>query len=98
MLFSGDEAMKKTSVLSGGERVRFMLARTVLRSHQAERRSIDYAFKKFFVTSPDLLIDFPNAVFHQFDNFRIESLSIQNPELPGEAIDDNDGRYRIPLH
>ena len=30
MLFSGDEAMKKTSVLSGGERVRCMLARMML--------------------------------------------------------------------
>jgi ATPase subunit of ABC transporter with duplicated ATPase domains len=30
MLFSGEEAMKKTSVLSGGERVRCMLARMML--------------------------------------------------------------------
>jgi ATPase subunit of ABC transporter with duplicated ATPase domains len=30
MLFSGDEAMKKTTVLSGGERVRCMLARMML--------------------------------------------------------------------
>ncbi len=30
MLFSGDEAMKKTSVLSGGERVRCMLAKMML--------------------------------------------------------------------
>lgn len=30
MLFSGDEALKKTSVLSGGERVRCMLARMML--------------------------------------------------------------------
>ncbi|MFA7061718.1 MAG: ATP-binding cassette domain-containing protein [Pedobacter sp.] len=30
MLFSGDEAMKKTSVLSGGERVRCMLSRMML--------------------------------------------------------------------
>jgi ATPase subunit of ABC transporter with duplicated ATPase domains len=30
MLFSGDEAMKKTKVLSGGERVRCMLARMML--------------------------------------------------------------------
>jgi len=30
MLFSGDEATKKTSVLSGGERVRCMLARMML--------------------------------------------------------------------
>lgn len=30
MLFSGDEAMKKTSVLSGGEKVRCMLARMML--------------------------------------------------------------------
>jgi ATPase subunit of ABC transporter with duplicated ATPase domains len=32
MLFSGDEALKKTSVLSGGERVRCMLARMMLSS------------------------------------------------------------------
>ncbi len=58
--------------------------------HDSYRLSltIDYAFKKFFVTRPDLLIDFLNAVFHKIDNFIIESLSIQNPELPGEAIDD----------
>ncbi len=30
MLFSGDEATKKTSVLSGGERVRCMLSRMML--------------------------------------------------------------------
>jgi len=30
MLFSGEEAIKKTSVLSGGERVRCMLSRTML--------------------------------------------------------------------
>ena len=30
MLFSGDEALKKTSVLSGGERVRCMLSRMML--------------------------------------------------------------------
>ena len=30
MLFSGDEATKKTKVLSGGERVRCMLARMML--------------------------------------------------------------------
>jgi len=30
MLFSGDEALKKTSVLSGGERVRCMIARMML--------------------------------------------------------------------
>jgi ATPase subunit of ABC transporter with duplicated ATPase domains len=30
MLFSGEEAMKKTSVLSGGERVRCMLSRMML--------------------------------------------------------------------
>nr|MBF0222627.1 ATP-binding cassette domain-containing protein [Desulfobulbaceae bacterium] len=30
MLFSGEEAMKKTSVLSGGERVRCMLSKTML--------------------------------------------------------------------
>ena len=30
MLFSGDEAMKKTSVLSGGERVRCMLSKMML--------------------------------------------------------------------
>ena len=30
MLFSGDEALKKTAVLSGGERVRCMLARMML--------------------------------------------------------------------
>ena len=50
--------------------------------------TIDYAFKKFFVTKPNLLIDFLNAVFRDFDGFTIESLSIQNPDLPGEAIDD----------
>ena len=30
MLFSGDEALKKTSVLSGGERVRCMLSKMML--------------------------------------------------------------------
>jgi len=30
MLFSGEEALKKTSVLSGGERVRCMLSRMML--------------------------------------------------------------------
>ncbi len=58
--------------------------------HSSGRLSltVDYAFKKFFLTAPDLLIDFLNAVFHKFDHFQIESLTIQNPELPGESIDD----------
>ena len=34
MLFSGDEALKKTTVLSGGERVRCMLARMMLSRRQ----------------------------------------------------------------
>lgn len=50
--------------------------------------TVDYAFKKFFVSYPDLLIDFLNAVFKEFDHFTIVSLEILNPELPGEAIDD----------
>ena len=35
MLFSGEEAMKKTSVLSGGERVRCMLSRMMLSGSNA---------------------------------------------------------------
>ncbi len=35
MLFSGDEALKKTSVLSGGERVRCMLSRMMLKGANA---------------------------------------------------------------
>ena len=50
--------------------------------------TVDYAFKKFFLTDPDLLIDFLNAVFEKHHTFKIASLTILNPELPGEAIDD----------
>ncbi len=50
--------------------------------------TIDYAFKKFFVTRPDLLIDFLNAVLQKYNAFTIESVKILNPELPGESIDD----------
>jgi predicted transposase/invertase (TIGR01784 family) len=50
--------------------------------------TVDYAFKKFFVDHPDLLVDFLNAVFLEFDQLTIHSLKILNPELPGEAIND----------
>lgn len=50
--------------------------------------TIDYAFKKFFVSNPDLLMDFLNALFRRYGDFTIESPIVQNPELPGEAIDD----------
>jgi len=49
---------------------------------------IDYAFKRFFITRPDLLIDFLNAVFEEYDRIKVASLEILNPELPGEAIED----------
>lgn len=50
--------------------------------------TIDYAFKKFFIGNPDLLVDFLNALFHEYNAFSIESATVLNPELPGEAIDD----------
>ncbi len=57
--------------------------------------TIDYAFKKFFVDNPDLLIDFLNAVFEKYDGFTVKSLKILNPALPGEAIEDKNAILHI---
>ncbi len=50
--------------------------------------TVDYAFKKFFVDHPDLLVDFLNAVFMEYDHLTIASLEILNPQLPGESVED----------
>jgi len=62
--------------------------RSNIRSMDRLSLKIDYAFKRFFVTRPDLLIAFLNAVFEEYDHIKIASLEILNPELPGEAIED----------
>ena len=73
MLFSGDEAMKKTSVLSGGERVRCMLARMMLTGANALilDEPTNHLDLESITSLNNSLIDFPEVVLfashdHQF--------------------------------
>ena len=73
MLFSGEEAMKKTSVLSGGERVRCMLSRMMLSGANALilDEPTNHLDLESITALNDALTAFPEVVFftshdHQF--------------------------------
>lgn len=64
MLFSGDEAMKKISVLSGGERVRCMIAKTMLSGANALilDEPTSHLDLESIIALNNGLIDFPEVV------------------------------------
>lgn len=91
MLFSGDEALKKTSVLSGGERVRCMLARMML--SEANGLILDEPTNHLDLESitalNNALIAFPEVIlFASHDHQFVATIANRIVEiLPGGIID-----------
>lgn len=91
MLFSGEEALKKTSVLSGGERVRCMLSRMML--SEANALILDEPTNHLDLESITALnnglIAFPEVVlFSSHDHQFVSSVANRIVEiLPGGIID-----------
>jgi ATPase subunit of ABC transporter with duplicated ATPase domains len=97
MLFSGDEAMKKTNVLSGGERVRCMLSRMMLSS--ANVLILDGPTNHLDLESitsvNNALIQFPGTVlFSSHDQQFIETVANRVIEIGSQGISDHEGSYR----
>jgi ATPase subunit of ABC transporter with duplicated ATPase domains len=91
MLFSGDEALKKTSVLSGGERVRCMLARMMLSDANALilDEPTNHLDLESITAVNDALIAFPEVVlFSSHDHQFVSTIANRIMEfLPGGVID-----------
>jgi len=91
MLFSGDEALKKTSVLSGGERVRCMLAKMMLTD--ANSLILDEPTNHLDLESitalNDALIAFPEVLlFSSHDHQFVATIANRIMEiLPGGVVD-----------
>ncbi len=91
MLFSGDEALKKTRVLSGGERVRCLLARMMLSG--ANGLVLDEPTNHLDLESisalNNALIEFPGVVlFSSHDHQFVDSIANRIVEFtPGGIID-----------
>lgn len=91
MFFSGDEALKETSVLSGGERVRCMLARMMLSN--ANTLMLDEPTNHLDLESitalNNALMKFPEALlFTSHDHEFVSSLANRIIEItPGGIID-----------
>jgi ATPase subunit of ABC transporter with duplicated ATPase domains len=87
MLFSGEEAMKKTSVLSGGERVRCMLSRMMLSGANALilDEPTNHLDLESITSLNNALMAFPEVVFftshdHQFASTLANRIVEINPE------------------
>jgi ATPase subunit of ABC transporter with duplicated ATPase domains len=96
MLFSGDEATKKTKVLSGGERVRCMLARMML--VEANVVILDGPTNHLDLESITAvnngLIKFPGTVlFSSHDRQFIESIANRVMEVGTKGAHDFNGSY-----
>ena len=91
MLFSGEEALKKTSVLSGGERVRCMLARMMLSDANALilDEPTNHLDLESITTLNSALQTFPEIVlFSSHDHTLIQTVASRIIEiLPGGVID-----------
>jgi ATPase subunit of ABC transporter with duplicated ATPase domains len=91
MLFSGDEALKKTSVLSGGERVRCMLSRMMLSDANALilDEPTNHLDLESITAVNDALIAFPEVVlFASHDHQFVATIANRIMEiLPGGLID-----------
>ncbi|MBU1169183.1 MAG: ATP-binding cassette domain-containing protein [Proteobacteria bacterium] len=91
MLFSGDEAMKKVSVLSGGEKVRCMLSRMMLTG--ANTLILDEPTNHLDLESitalNDGLMDFPEVVlFSSHDHQLVSTLANRIIELGTHGVID----------
>jgi ATPase subunit of ABC transporter with duplicated ATPase domains len=96
MLFSGDEATKKTKVLSGGERVRCMLARMML--VEANVLILDGPTNHLDLESIQAVNDglkkFPGTVlFASHDREFIETIANRVIEVGAHGARDFDGSY-----
>jgi len=91
MLFSGEEALKKTNVLSGGERVRCMLARMMLSSANALilDEPTNHLDLESITALNNALIAFPEVVlFSSHDHEFVSTVANRIIEiLPGGIID-----------
>ncbi|MDD2956347.1 MAG: ATP-binding cassette domain-containing protein [Oscillospiraceae bacterium] len=96
MLFSGDDALKSASVLSGGERVRCMLSRMMLSG--ANVLLLDQPTNHLDLESitalNDGLIDFKgNVIFTSQDHQFIDSIANRVIELTGEGLIDRQSTF-----
>jgi ATPase subunit of ABC transporter with duplicated ATPase domains len=91
MLFSGEEAMKKTSVLSGGERVRCMLSRMMLSGANALilDEPTNHLDLESITALNDGLIAFPEIIlFASHDHEFVSTIATRIIEItPGGVID-----------
>jgi ATPase subunit of ABC transporter with duplicated ATPase domains len=91
MLFSGEEAMKKTSVLSGGERVRCMLSRMMLSGANALilDEPTNHLDLESITALNDGLITYPEVVlFASHDHEFVSTVANRIIEItPGGVID-----------
>ena len=112
MLFSGEEAMKKTSVLSGGERVRCMLSRMMLTA--ANVLVLDEPTNHLDLESitalNDALIAFPEVLlFASHDHQFVSTVANRIVEITDDGCIDvmtdfdsylemkEEGRYALPV-
>lgn len=91
MLFSGEEAMKKTSVLSGGEKVRCMLSRMMLSGANALilDEPTNHLDLESITALNDGLIAFPEVIlFASHDHEFVSTIATRIIEItPGGLID-----------
>ena len=96
MLFSGDEALKKASVLSGGERVRCMLCKMMLSG--ANVLVLDEPTNHLDLESitalNDGLIRYPETIlFTSHDHQFVQTVADRIIEISGNTILDRKGTY-----
>ena len=91
MLFVGEEALKKTSVLSGGERVRCMLSRMMLSGANALilDEPTNHLDLESITSLNNALIDFPEvALFASHDHQIVSTVANRIVEITSEGITD----------
>lgn len=91
MLFSGEEAMKKTSVLSGGERVRCMLSRMMLSGANALilDEPTNHLDMESITSLNNALIAFPEvALFASHDHQLVSTVANRIVEITPDGIID----------
>ena len=91
MLFSGEEAMKKTSVLSGGERVRCMLSKMMLSDANALilDEPTNHLDLESITSLNNGLMDFPEVVlFASHDHQFISTVANRIVEITPDGIID----------
>ena len=91
MLFSGEEAMKNTSVLSGGERVRCMLSKMMLSGANALifDEPTNHLDLESITSLNNSLIDFPEVVlFSSHDHQFVSTVANRIVEITPDGIID----------